>query len=132
MSLNIMHLSIFGITYVKNINLLENIKEIIYIQSQLRDDELFSPRFDEKENEWLLKSNFYTMIENIEFKFVLNDNMDIWVRMRNKSDIEDNKDEIRSIYFFEECSNNFLKHHSQEKWYIESHLIDLVLENLAK
>jgi len=41
MNLNIMHFSIFGIIYVKNINILENIQEIIYIQNQLNDNQIF-------------------------------------------------------------------------------------------
>ena len=57
--------------------------------------------------------------------------MDILIRMRNKSDVKENNEKIRNVYYYEECSNNFLKHHDQEKWYIESHFIDLMQENLA-
>lgn len=73
------------------------------------------------------------MSENIQFKFIINDNADICIRMRNQEDIDDEElDDIRTIYYYEDTSRNLPEDVLEGQGFVESDLASLVEANLEE
>ena len=71
------------------------------------------------------------MSENVQFKWIINDNADVCVRMRSQEDIDDEElDDIRTIYYYEDTSRNLSEDVLEGKGFVESDLRTLVEANL--
>ena len=70
MTISIFYMSVFGITFIKKINILERIKETAAENCIVRQNNKRGNIDDfGHKNNWLLDSDFNRMIDNIEFKY---------------------------------------------------------------
>ena len=71
MTISIFYMSVFGITFIKKINILERIKETAEQNCIVRKNNKHGGNLDDfqHKNNWLLDSTFNRMIDNIEFKY---------------------------------------------------------------
>jgi len=70
MTISIFYISVFGVTFIKKINILDKIKEAANGERVVRDGGDHGSIDDFKhKNNWLLDSDFNRMIDNIEIKY---------------------------------------------------------------
>ena len=70
MTISIFYMSVFGITFIKKINILQSIKEAAEENCVVRRHTKHGNIDDfNHKNNWLLDSEFNRMIDNIEFKY---------------------------------------------------------------
>ena len=88
MTVSIFYVDIFGITFIKKVNILEKIKDQgekdAIIRADIDDEKEFNFNEFKQQFDWLFASNFNRMIDNIEFTYQINNNLDICIRLRNK------------------------------------------------
>ena len=106
MTINVLHLSIFGLTFVKSIHLLQNIQTYLYNES------FNNCKFKnfEKESKWLF-DKFEKCFDNIEMKIIINCNMDVFVRLYSKEEYDeyllgDVEEKPWKVLYFESCNKN--------------------------
>jgi hypothetical protein len=77
MTIYIFHLSVFKLTPIKKINLIKNMQEELESGvSEIKD------RQQVLGIKWLLNMDFQQLIESIDLKCVVNDNMGVCIRIR--------------------------------------------------
>ena len=94
MTISVLYVSIFGIIFIKKINILDRIKEADQKNTIVRKNTNKGNISDFKhKNNWLLDSTFDRMIDNIELKYQINNRLDVCVRLRNKEAFGDKDDD---------------------------------------
>lgn len=77
MTISVIKITVFGMQFVKSINLRQSIMD--YLQGTGATSGL--AKFSD-ENQWLLAKKFDDLCNQVKFDLMVNDNMDVCVRMR--------------------------------------------------
>lgn len=114
MTISVVHVSIFGVTFIKKINILERLLEadkkntIVRKYHSSKSTRRGNIADFKHKNNWLLDSNFNRMIDNIELKYQINNKLDVCIRLRNKETFGETAEEALSkdlltVYIYEDA-----------------------------
>ena len=96
-TINLVHLSVFQLTFVKKVNILDGIRN-----HTEREDS----NFKMDDIQWVWNCDYNELIENIKFDFELNNNMDVCIRIRSMQDLENAKKPKKDFIYLARVYSN--------------------------
>ena len=110
MTVTVMKLTIFGFTHIKDISIMNELKQCLRQQRDPSQPDIVD--FKSK-NRWLFIDDLKKFIETVDLQFRVNNNMDICAQIKQLSQRDnhidrkiDYEEELHVVYYLELCGHN--------------------------